>query len=1433
MSSPSGRAIPRSRNRSRRPRGSRPRYTLHNERGNTPPAADLYSRMHLTSPGQNSSHRSDLARSRDSTAATIAKLLPEYDDAIYNLLRKGYTFGDLVELFHLDKYILRDSFEKRGLNIIVQRSNRTMPNFDHQPVTYNLRNSGALGEVPGLGGNESYGADFTSSSVEPDNIISENLTISGAQETDNHPLNNGDTSPKDTDNDRKKNLMKFPSKPAGMQHILSPTTPANDMIQTPTEETNVEDSNGDNNVAQKELMPDHTLSNLTEEDTIQENDITTIAPDNAITQKFEIPTNNTVIIDPVKQDVIHTTEITNPTTTEPKTIEPENEVVDTADISSVEETNTVPKKVQEPHFPSASDSIQHFNEERMAASEREAQENFAIYGIIDTTTATVTNVPENNIELTPTVITNKLGDVESGEPTAVDDFQIQTNDNSANMTSKNIEPIHTLNENEIGNGKVNDANIPSPTESERENVKSLSSAKRNEQHYNGLNDTHDDIPQQEDQPMDHDKFYDSDTPLSCMQVYKEDDSVDDQYMEASAPDPSKETNDFDENMVAEELPNGNDRKQSNGHHSNVDKQIENVQTNENDDHDENIAVNPHTKHYPDNNAAKEIEALLQSSYPFNLSTIDMKNEGEVIVANKQSDEDNNANELAQDNVEHVTEADTLDQEKEITKRRSKFAMQLSEFERSQRNGLELLKKVWNDKPNPSINFHNDGHFRSIVRKLRGLAREIQQFGNTMEFEHSHGTKNTKVTKQPRSKAIIKQETQVQGLSKLTKKQRAELAKNNFEVNPNIITVVPPSELGGQNISKQPVVKGNTKKARNENLKSKQKENKPIQNLSTASVFEINPLYTAPQTQPIAKTSIVQTNSRPIHNNPIKSPEVIPEQKLQASAKNPFYDTTKQINAPNNQIGLNHINPNNVDTRMEKVVNNDNSNNSTETVVYGKDHIGSHIPNQTRSELPRENSNLIAKTNGNTQNILTTSSFSSEANNNISVPQQNVIPSNNNEVRTAEIFTKKLNKYIGETPRDIDQFPKGNNTPIVQVHNSLPQRPNNPPITTRQQGQDPHYANLQTASTTVRGVPAKKMSRRLLKQQRAARQNISQPQENPKGTVQGVYGQPGYATTVQPLPQSSETTNGRQGPAPDRISNQPYQGERSRYIQPSNVNDNQLQQQPASTFSGPSQSQQPTVDTNTKLTEPAPQPNPRTDVASNQLPPQSTDFRSTRLEQHFNQNTSKEITRPNYDPIRNAGRLPVDQQVGRADLGPNREPSSNTGEFKTSDGNRNVTNALAQSTGLSSFRGVTNNNVLPLPRNRKTNIDSAIHRSRREIISNKQPLSRKKGRYQQARPVTPSRYSNSYINRQPTGLAEGQSKTEYPSQVPSGNFQPKRDFSSISNPSMNEPLQPAPKKPDLPQDNQTGGEWDRKDESRIVDNSFIQLSKVCTTDSLHI
>lgn len=1408
MSSPSGRAIPRSRNRSRHRKGSRSRsrYPSTNNRNTTPPSADLYSRIHLNPTGHDSFRRNDTPRSKDSTQETIRKLLPEYEDALYSLLRKGYTFGDLVELFNLDKYILRDAFEKRELNIIVQRSNRTLQKSDPQLVIRNLRNSGALGGLPSFGETEPYDADLKSASTEPDHTPGENHTVYQNPEVNSHPLNISDASLKDTNNDYKKTPIRFSSKAAGMQHIGS-TTPAtilansivvkekdiltNDTMRNLAMETSIEDSNGGTNVARKESVSDDTDSYPAQEDTVQENDPPIIATDNKVTRDNETFQSNTVTAEPVKQDMMNTTENVNPATTEPEPAEAENNVVDALSTALKVDTSKVSRKVNETPSTAVSESIENFNEDRMATAEREIDKDFPLYDTVNTTSRLMADVPENSIEPTPAVINNESTDIEysvSVSHTTNEEQQIQTDDSApknsiVKIISEKVKPLHTLVNNKIKNERT--------TASESEDFKGPSSTKRTENEYNGLDDTYDDIPLQENKPMDQDKFYDSDTPLSRLQVYKEDEYTDDRYMEVSDLRKTTEHNDFDKNAITEEISNDKNWKQSNERPSDIDIEVEN------DNRDKNIAVNSHIKQYPKNNVSKEIEELLQRNYPFNLSTIDLKNEGEITVANNQSGENNNVEELVQDNSVPETETDTLDNEKETTIERSKFLTQLSDFEQSHRSGLQLLKKAWEGQSNPSIIFDSSDHFKKIIGTLRGLAKDIQQFGDSMEFDYSHPIKDTKTTMKSRSEAVIKQEGQIDSVFKLTRKQRAGLTKSNFKVNPNSLLVVPPSELDGQNRIRQPVRRSHTRKPHNGNLNSKQTENIPIQNTSAASVFEINPLYSTQQTQPIPKTTAIHTNNHPIHDNMVRLPERVPDQQLQTHTKNPFYDTTQQIGMPNSQIGDNHINTNNINIGIKKMTKYGSSNSQTITKRY--DHTEAHVPNHAAREPPRENKNVLSEKGENTQNTSAITSFSSHANNSLLPHQQNATPSGNNEKDETEIFTKKLNKFRGETQRGIDQISKNDNAPIVPAHNSFPQKPDNSPVIIPKQRQDLHYLDAQNASSNIRGVPAKMMSRRSLKQQRAARKNNAQFLGDRKDAVHGMSEKSSYTIAGQPPPRLHEMANKRQGLQPDKIPNQPNQRERRRYLQASNVVISQLQHQQHVTG-----------------------------VATPNEPPE---LRSVKPGQSLQQSTDQEIVRLNYDPNRNLSQQPA-QQIGRANPRPIRLSDSSTGPSQTSDDYRNVNNTPGQSIGLLGVRGI-NHNVIPSPQSTQTNIEPGLHPAHRDIITNTLPLPRKRGRYGQVPPRPSSRYSNSYINRQSMGFTERHSQMGYPSQVSLGSLQPKRNYNNISNPSMDEPLSSAPKRRNSPQDNQTAANWDNKDESQIVDNSFIQLSKVCIIDSTHI
>lgn len=81
------------------------------------------------------------------TSEILKELTPEYEEAVYNLLRKGYTFGDLVYLFDLDRYTLRNVFESLSLNIIVQKSSKSTSDEECRTERTTLENTNSFDPI--------------------------------------------------------------------------------------------------------------------------------------------------------------------------------------------------------------------------------------------------------------------------------------------------------------------------------------------------------------------------------------------------------------------------------------------------------------------------------------------------------------------------------------------------------------------------------------------------------------------------------------------------------------------------------------------------------------------------------------------------------------------------------------------------------------------------------------------------------------------------------------------------------------------------------------------------------------------------------------------------------------------------------------------------------------------------------------------------------------------------------------------------------------------------------------------------------------------------------------------------------------------------------------------------------------------------------------
>lgn len=1486
MSSPSGRTMPRSRTRNRHPKGSRPRYPQNNDTNVIPSSSDLYSRMTLNSPGQDSFRRNVTSNTRDPTPEKIRDLLPEYDDAIYNLLRKGYTFGDLVELFNLDKYVLRDTFEKMNLNIVVQRSNRTLNKPDSKDHTYNLRNTGALGDIPGFGRNESDDSDFQSFSVEPDHILHEKSEAEQTLEKNEHPLNMTYTSSEDTNNGNKKTSMVFPSKPAGMQHLLAPTAPAavlahskeskeKDMQatntqQVPAQEINTGENNNNGIVIRKETDRDPTETDIATKDSTQEENKSIITSDNKLTLDNQILGNNVTKKESEVQDIAQTTKISSPTATEGESDKVEN-VVDTPTVV------VAPKTVKETPSTAVSKSIESFNEERMAASEKEMENIFPINGIITEPSPIAPEVPENDIKGTSTATSNELHTGQSTVPVSEngtnEESQIQPDARSlksaaTKTVAENVEPVHTIENKVINNEKTTAPNILSSMASESESLERLSEINRSEKGYNGLDENYEDIAEEQDQPMDNDEYYDSDTPLSCMQVYKVGNAVDNQYTEIFDKSKTTETNDIDEDSVTDQISN-EENAPANNHlsdpivteNTNGDQLTEpigteDIDTKGNDVHYGDSSAKSRAKQHPNSAAAKEIEELLQRSYPFNLSSIDVKAEGEPAFENREPDEDANFEVSTQDNVVPETEIVNDHNRKQIESAKSKFLGHVSNFRHRQTNDLKLLKKMWKKQPNPCLLFREKAHFRKILFEIRSLAKDIQQFGNTMEYDYSHGLKGTKITTQHKSKPIVNDANPPDGTFKMTKKEKAALTKRNIEVNLNSIPIASTSEPNEKDGTKQPTTKNRSRKSSVGNSKLKQKGYIAPKNNTNSSVFGITPLYATQQTKPIPKPTEVYTNKIPTYDGPLM-PTNMPN-KQQTWSKNPFNNNPEGVNMfrSHNSDTHNMITYNN--TAMGKTIDNDS--NTTQLISKKRDEKKSKVPNQIIREMPLENKSVLPNNMKNAHDSSATSSLTTTADDNKPTHKQNLTLSSEDEIRSNEMFTKKLNKFIDETHRDIDQYDKKGNLPSITAHHSLHKKPTYSPIIAPDQRQNSNYFNAQTVSTNVDGVSVKKMSRRLLKQQREARLNNAQLQGHQMGEEHREIGKPSQRLEGEPAPQQLEIENRRQGSSLNRTTNQPGENEDKKSGYPSHFDGNlsqiqgtvntntrpgqQTPQETTRTDAGLTQaptrhvarknvrasrfSTEQALGTDAKPSRFSSEQGPRTDAkpsrfSSEQTPrtdakpsrfssepvskkderpsrfsPELTELKNATPSELPYQPTGKEGETLNHNMNRNENQH-ASQQVRRTISSLDREPNTDIRRLQTLDNSRYQNNNASQPTFLPGVRSA-NHNMAPLPQNSR---------------GYRPPLS-----------GPSSRYSNSVEDRSLTGQSEGQSQMKRLSQVATENAQPKRNFNDISNPLMDQPLQPVTKRPNLSDTNQNRGEWDNKDESRIVDNSFIQLSKVC-------
>ncbi|KAG0672078.1 hypothetical protein C6P45_004093 [Maudiozyma exigua] len=1440
--------MPRSRTRNRHPKGSRPRYPQSND---TPSSSDLYSRMTLNSTGQDSFRRNVTSNTRDSTAEKIRDLLPEYDDAIYNLLRKGYTFGDLVELFDLDKYILRDTFEKRELNIVVQRSNRTLNKPDSKDHTYNLRNTGALGEIPGFGRNESHDSDFQSSSIEPDHILPEKPGADQIPEKNEHLLGMTYTSPEVTDNGNKKTSMVFPSKPAGMQQLVAPTAPtapavvlahskernekdiqATDTQQVPVQEINTEQYSNSGSVIRNEALRDRPKANIAKKDSTQGENKSKTTSDNKVTLDNQSLGNNVTIKESQVQDIAQTTKIVSPTMTAVEN------VVDTP--SAV----VASKIVDETPSTAVSKSIESFNDERMAVSEKEMENIFPINGIITEPSAIAPEVPGNNIKDTPTATSNELHTDQSTVPVLEnrtnEESEIQTDVRSheraaTKSVTENVEAVHAIENKVVDNERMTIPSILSSMVLKSEPFERLSEINRRKKGYNGLDEKYEDIAEEQDQPMYNDEYYDSDTPLSCMQVYKEGKSVDDQYMKVSDTSKTTETNDIDENLGTDQISNEENAPASNrisspilmestsGDHLTEPIGTENVDTKRNDVHYGDGSVKSRTKQHPDTAAAREIEEMLQRSYPFNLSSIDVKAEGEPAFENREPDEDVTFEVSTHDKVVRETEIDNDHNRKQVESAKSAFLGHVSNFGRRQTSDLKLLKKMWKKQPNPRLLFREKADFRKILFEIRSLAKDIQQFGNTMEYDYSHGLKETKIAKQPKSKPIVRDVNRTDGTPKMTTKEKAALTKGSIKVNLNGIPIASTSEHNVQNGIKQQTTRNRSRKSLVGNSKLKQKGYIAPKNKTNSSVFGITPLYATQQTKLIPKPTEVDNNKIPTYNGSI-IPRNMPN-KQQAWSTNPFNNNPEEFNMFRSQNNDTHNTITYNNTAMGRMIDSDC--NTTLPIAKKGSQTKSKVPNQTIREMPLENKNVIPNVK-NTHDSSATNSFTITADDNKPTHKQNLTLSSGDEIRPNEMFTKKLNKFINETHHDIDQYNKNGNVLSVTAHPSLPKNPDYSPIIALDQGQNSNYFNAQTVSTNVDGVSVKKMSRRLLKQQRAARLNNAQLQGHQMGEVHGEIGRPSQRLEGEPAPQQLEIENGRQGSSLNRITNQPGENEDKNPVYPPNFDRNLSQIQG-------------NVNTNTRPGQQTPHEITRTDIGQIHAPTRQIARKNVRTSSFSSEQTprtdakpsrfsSEQISKTYWRPSRFSPELTELKNATPDEL--SYQPTGKLAETLNHNMNRNEN----QQAGQQVRRTISNLDLEPnIDIRRLQTLDNSRHPNNNTGQSMFLPGVRSANRNMahlpqitrgyRPQPSGPSsRYSNSLEDISLTGESEGQSQMKRLSQVTTENAQPKRNFNGISNPLMDQPLKPVTKRRNLSKTDQNRGEWDSKDESRIVDNSFIQLSK---------
>jgi len=128
----------RARSRGRAPKATGPGPR---SRGETPVASpSLYDRLNIPIKNTNMNRTSE-------TSEILKELTPEYEEAVYNLLRKGYTFGDLVYLFDLDRYTLRNVFESLSLNIIVQKSSKSTSDEECRTERTTLENTNSFDPI--------------------------------------------------------------------------------------------------------------------------------------------------------------------------------------------------------------------------------------------------------------------------------------------------------------------------------------------------------------------------------------------------------------------------------------------------------------------------------------------------------------------------------------------------------------------------------------------------------------------------------------------------------------------------------------------------------------------------------------------------------------------------------------------------------------------------------------------------------------------------------------------------------------------------------------------------------------------------------------------------------------------------------------------------------------------------------------------------------------------------------------------------------------------------------------------------------------------------------------------------------------------------------------------------------------------------------------